>query len=124
MKLNHINLPVTDLAASIDFFERYFNFKCTEIKGDHLIAVLQGTDGFTLVLMANSFNRDGNNSYPDAFHIGFFVDSRKQVDELYNRLIADGYTPEHPPGSMRGSYGFYFNAPGNLLTEVTTEHPR
>lgn len=119
MKLNHINLPVTDVAASISFFEKYFHFKCIETKGDNLLAVLQGTDGFTLVLMANSFNRNGNAAYPDAFHIGFFVDTREQVTDLYNRLVADKYTTEHPPGNLRGSFGFYFNAPGNLLTEVT-----
>ncbi|MBB6108939.1 VOC family protein [Mucilaginibacter lappiensis] len=119
MKLNHINLPVTDVAASIIFFEQYFNFKCVEIKGDNLLAVLQGSDSFTLVLMANSFNRKGNSAYPDAFHIGFFVENRDKVMDMYNRLLAGGYAMEHPPGSLRGSYGFYFNAPGNLLTEIT-----
>lgn len=118
MKLNHINLLVTDVTTSISFFEQYFNFKCLEIKGDNLLAVLQGSDGFTLVLMASSLNRKGNTSYPDAFHIGFFLDSRNEVTDLYNRLVAAGFATEHPPGNMRGSYGFYFNAPGNILTEV------
>ncbi|SDP48190.1 Predicted lactoylglutathione lyase [Mucilaginibacter sp. OK268] len=121
MKLNHINLPVTDVAASISFFEQYFNFKCAEIKGDNLLAVLQGSDGFTLVLMADSFNRNGNTTYPDAFHIGFFVESREQVTDIYNRLLEGGYATEHPPGNLRGSFGFYFNAPGNLLTEITCQ---
>ncbi|WP_183560941.1 VOC family protein [Mucilaginibacter sp. SP1R1] len=120
MKLNHINLPVTDVAASISFFEQYFNFKCIETKGDNLLAVLQGTDGFILVLMSNSFNRKGDSTYPDAFHIGFFVDSRQQVVDLYDSLVAGGIAMEHPPGSMRGSYGFYFIAPGNILTEVAS----
>lgn len=119
MKLNHINLPVTDVAASISFFEQYFNFKCTDIKGDNIVAILEGADGFNLVLMANSFNRNGNATYPDAFHIGFFVENRDKVTDMYNRLLADGYATEHPPGNLRGSYGFYFNAPGNLLTEIT-----
>ncbi|MDN5287730.1 MAG: hypothetical protein JWR38_4004 [Mucilaginibacter sp.] len=121
MKLNHINLSVSDVAASVRFFEQYFYFKCIETKGDNLLAVLQGTDNFTLVLMASSFNRNGNTTYPDAFHIGFFVDGREQVTDLYNRLVAGGIATEHPPGSMRGSYGFYFNAPGNLLTEITCQ---
>lgn len=119
MKLNHINLSVTDVTASISFFEQYFNFKCTEVKGDNLLAVLQGSDGFTLVLMANKFNRNGNSAYPEAFHIGFFVETRNQVMNMYNRLLAGGYATEHSPGSLRGSYGFYFIAPGNVLTEIT-----
>jgi catechol 2,3-dioxygenase-like lactoylglutathione lyase family enzyme len=119
MKLNHINLPVTDVVASVRFFEQYFNFKCIDSKGNNVLAVLQGANDFTLVLMAATFNRNGNTTYPDAFHIGFFVDSQEQVTDLYNRLTAGGIATEHPPGSMRRSYGFYFNAPGNILTEVT-----
>jgi catechol 2,3-dioxygenase-like lactoylglutathione lyase family enzyme len=119
MKLNHINLPVNDVAASCAFFEQYFDFECTGKKGDNLIAILQGTDGFTLVLMADSFNRDGNTAFPDAFHIGFFVDSREQVTAIHNRLLQDGFEVGQAPAPIRGGYGFYFNAPGNILTEVT-----
>ena len=119
MKLNHINLPVNDVADSINFFEQYFNFKCTEVKGDNAIAILEGSNDFTLVLMANNLNRNGNITYPDAFHIGFFVDSEEEVTSIYNRLVDGGFATQHPPGKMRGSYGFYFNAPGNILTEVT-----
>ncbi|MDN3582741.1 VOC family protein [Mucilaginibacter flavus] len=119
MKLNHINLPVSDVVASSRFFETYFNFKCIENKGDNLISVLEGTDGFTLVLMAPSFNRKGNIVFPDAFHIGFFMDSRAEVTEIYDRLSAAGLASQ-PPASIRGGYGFYFNAPGDILTEVTT----
>jgi catechol 2,3-dioxygenase-like lactoylglutathione lyase family enzyme len=119
MKLNHINLPVPDVEASTSFFEMYFNFKCIEKKGANLIAILQGTDGFVLVLMAASFNSNGNIAFPDAFHIGFFMDSREEVTEIYNRLSAAGFAT-HAPASIRGGYGFYFNAPGDILTEVTT----
>ncbi len=120
MKLNHINLPVADVNASSIFFEKYFNFKCTEKKGENLLAVLQGIDGFTLVLMAHSFNRNGNVSFPDAFHIGFFVDNRDEVMAIYNNLLAGGFVTEQAPASIRGGFGFYFYAPGNILTEVTT----
>ena len=119
MKLNHINLPVSDVAVSCAFFEQYFDFECTGKKGDNLIAILQGADGFTLVLMADSFNRDGNTTFPDAFHIGFFVDSREQVTAIHNRLLQDGFEVGQAPAPMRGGYGFYFKAPGNILTEVT-----
>jgi predicted lactoylglutathione lyase len=119
IKLNHINLPVTDVIASSKFFEQYFNFKCTSVKGNNMLAIMEGEDGFILVLMADSFNRDGNNNYPDAFHIGFLVDSHEQVTEVYDRLINGGIVVTQSPGSLRGGYGFYFNAPGNILTEVT-----
>jgi catechol 2,3-dioxygenase-like lactoylglutathione lyase family enzyme len=119
MKFNHINLPVADVVASAQFFEKYFGFKCTGVKGNDMLAVMEGADGFILVLMVNSFNRNGNNTYPDAFHIGFLVDSHEQVAEVYDRLVQGGVTVTQPPGSLRGGFGFYFNAPGNILTEVT-----
>ena len=79
LKLNHINLPVTDVAASAGFFEQYFNFKTIEVKGNNMLAILEGDDGFILVLMADTFNRNGNSIYPDVFHIGFLVDTPAQV---------------------------------------------
>ncbi len=119
IKLNHVNLPVTDVAACAEFFEQYFNFKCTGVKGNNMLAVMEGEDGFILVLMADTFNRNGNNNYPDAFHIGFLVDSHEQVAEAYDRLNKGGVAIKQPPAPLRGGYGFYFNAPGNILTEVT-----
>jgi len=119
IKLNHVNLSVTDVVASSEFFERHFNFKCTDINGNNMLAVMEGKDGFILVLMADTFNRNGNNNYPDAFHIGFLVDSYEQVVEVYDRLKEAGVNVSQSPGPLRGGYGFYFNAPGNILTEVT-----
>jgi catechol 2,3-dioxygenase-like lactoylglutathione lyase family enzyme len=119
IKLNHVNLPVTDVAASSRFFEQYFHFKCTSVKGNNMLAIMEGEDGFILVLMADTFNRNGNNNYPDAFHIGFLVDNHAQVTEVYDRLVDGGIKVTQPPGALRGGYGFYFNAPGNILTEVT-----
>jgi catechol 2,3-dioxygenase-like lactoylglutathione lyase family enzyme len=118
MKLNHINLPVEDVATTSRFFEQYFDFTCTETKGDNVLAVLKGEDDFTLVLMSKAFNRNAEISYPEAFHIGFLVNSNEQVDKIYQRLIAGGVTLDKSPGQIRGQYGFYFMAPGDLLTEV------
>ena len=118
LKLNHINLPVTDVAASAGFFEQYFNFRTIEVKGNNMMAILEGDDGFILVLMADTFNRNGNSVYPDAFHIGFLVDTPAQVSQVYERLKEGGLATE-APGSLRGGFGFYFTAPGNILTEVT-----
>jgi catechol 2,3-dioxygenase-like lactoylglutathione lyase family enzyme len=101
------------------FFEKYFDFKCIDVKGDHKLAVLKGTDDFTLVLMSESFNRNGHHGYPDALHIGFLVDNILQVNNLYARLKESDIALEHEPGNMRGVFGFYFHAPGNILTEVS-----
>lgn len=114
MKLNHINLVVSNVADSIKLFETYFNFKCTGIKGDNIIAVLKGADGFTLVIMASKKEQE---IYPDAFHIGFMLDSQEAVTKTYTALKNDGIDIGQEPGKIRDSFGFYFNY-GNIMIEV------
>lgn len=120
MKLNHINLPVENVNESRQFFETYFGFKCTEVKGDNLLAVLQGKDNFILVLMSHSFNRDDISAFPSAFHIGFLLETKEEVMQQYNRLKAGNIYLENEPVNMRGVFGFYFYAPGNILVEVSS----
>jgi catechol 2,3-dioxygenase-like lactoylglutathione lyase family enzyme len=119
MRLNHLNLPIPDVKATREFFETYFNFTCIEEKGDGALTVLKGEDDFTLVLMSESFNRNGQSAYPDAFHIGFLVNNQNEVDQLYTKLQQGGILLKQQPSPMRGVYGFYFHAPGNILTEVS-----
>ena len=119
MKLNHLNLPVENVAETRQFFEQYLGFTTVETKGDNMLSVMQDEDGFSLVIMANNFNRNGNSKYPDALHIGFLVSSKEEVNELYDKLKAGRVALEHAPSNMRGVYGFYFHAPGNILTEVS-----
>jgi catechol 2,3-dioxygenase-like lactoylglutathione lyase family enzyme len=119
MKLNHLNLPVPDVAHTSAFFEKYFYFTCIEVKGDNALAILKGQDDFTLVLMGPSFYRNSNATYPDALHIGFLMQEPAQVEQLYNRLTADGMLLTQQPRNMRGVYGFYFYAPGSILTEIS-----
>src|SRR5437762_4504377 len=104
MKLNHINLVVPNVADAINFFETYFNFKCTDIKGDNIVAILKGVDDdFTLVIMTN---KDGNIIYPDAFHIGFMLDNTIAVTETYEKLKNGGVDVGQEPRKIRDSFGF------------------
>jgi catechol 2,3-dioxygenase-like lactoylglutathione lyase family enzyme len=114
MKLNHINLVVSNVAAAIIFFETYFNFKCTDIKGDHIVAVLKGEDDFTLVIMTT---KEGNIIYPGAFHIGFMLENTTAVTETFEKLKNDGIAVGQEPRKIRDSFGFYFNF-DNIMIEV------
>lgn len=80
MKLNHISLVVSNVANAIKLFETYFNFKCTEVKGDNIVAILKSADDFTLVIMTD---KNGQTTYPNAFHIGFMQDSEDKVTKIY-----------------------------------------
>lgn len=122
MLLNHINIPVENVEQSKSFFEKHFDLTCTDVKGDHALAVLKGTDGFTLVLMSNTFNRSDVNGFPSAFHIGFLLPTKEEVTEQYNKLKNSGdVSLPQEPGNMRGVFGFYFTAPGNILVEISSE---
>jgi catechol 2,3-dioxygenase-like lactoylglutathione lyase family enzyme len=120
MQLNHLNFPVTDVVQTKAFFEKHFNFTCTEEKGNNMMAILQGENGFVLTLMSTDFNRNGNSTYPDAFHFGFLVNDRDKVQEIWQNLKNDGITLEQEPHNMRGVFGFYVQSPGNILMEVST----
>jgi catechol 2,3-dioxygenase-like lactoylglutathione lyase family enzyme len=119
MKLNHLNLCVLDLDEARRFFEEHFDFECLDRKGD---AVLVMTDraGFTLVISDPTRFGGGGAAYPAGFHVGFLVDTNEQVDRTYSRLVDAGIEIDKPPRAMRGSYGFYFNALGGVMFEVSS----
>ncbi|HMG82879.1 MAG TPA: VOC family protein [Ferruginibacter sp.] len=108
MNLNHLNLTVTNVTEAIDFFETYFDFSCVATKGENMIAVLKGDDYFELVLMNASMNKKGDGSYPDAFHIGFIMDTQEEVIKAYKKLKTGGITLEREPKKIRENFGFYF----------------
>jgi predicted enzyme related to lactoylglutathione lyase len=116
MKLNHINLVVSNVKEATHFFEQNFNFKCTEVKGDYIISILKGIDDFTLVIMAQ---KEGLASYPDAFHIGFMLNTENEVVEKYEALKKNGMEVGQEPRKIRDSFGFYFTF-DTLMIEVGT----
>lgn len=117
MKLNHLNLTVSDVVAVSTLFEKHFEFTCVDRKGDNMLVVLYGKDDFILTLMSDTFNKNGSNSYPEAFHFGFILSSEEDVTALYHQLKADGLTIERAPAKIRNSFGFYFHYNG-LMIEI------
>ncbi|MFD3163109.1 VOC family protein [Herpetosiphon sp. NSE202] len=115
MQLNHLNLIVSDLAEACDFFCRYFDFAVLTTKGSRL-AILQDQAQFSLVLS----QQNEPPQYPAGFHVGFVLESSAAVDACFARLQAEYAATLQQPHSMRGSYGFYFEAPSAMLIEVST----
>lgn len=114
MKLNHINLVVTNMEAAVSLFEKHFGFTCSEVKGNNIVSILKGADDFTLVLMAS---KDGDFKYPSAFHIGFMQATLQGVEDVYQKLKNGGIEVGHKPRKIRDSFGFYFLF-DNLMIEV------
>lgn len=116
MKLNHLNLTVSDVSGAQAFLEAYFGFEPAfgPTQGNP-VAVL--TDGSGLLLSLMNPQDQDDVSYPGLFHIGFMQDSRADVDALYQRLNDAGFKIK-PAHEFHGSYTFYVKAPGGFLIEV------
>lgn len=110
MKLNHLNLTVTDVQAAREFLETYFGLKCVGSRGNGF-AVMFDVDDFILTLMKGK-----EVHYPQTFHIGFPVRSEEDVNKINQRLKEAGFEVD-PPKHAHG-YTFYVEAPGGFTVEV------
>ncbi|HZX29211.1 MAG TPA: VOC family protein [Telluria sp.] len=116
MRLNHLDFPVPDVAATAAFFTSHLGFRLLDMRGRQALAILQGDDGFVLVLHRQA--QDAAPPPPDWFHIGFLQDSEAAVLDIHARLRA--VLPDLPePARMRGALLFYFHAPGGVLVEIS-----
>jgi catechol 2,3-dioxygenase-like lactoylglutathione lyase family enzyme len=112
MNLNHVNLTVTNVPAAAEFLQTYFGLK--HAGGNAGMAFLIDEQGMVLSLM--KAGRAISVDYPETFHIGFFVESETLVDEVNQRLRADGYDVGLP--ERHHAYGFYVKAPGGFTVEL------
>lgn len=115
MNLNHLDLPVADVAETRAFFERYLGFTHERTLGEDGLSILRDEAGLVLVLSRQP--SQGPQGFPRTFHIGFHLESEEAVDGLYGKLAEDGKATV-PPTDQRGGYSFYFMAPGQILVEI------
>jgi lactoylglutathione lyase len=112
MKVNHLNLTVTDPVETQQFLVKHFGLK-QRGKGNQNMALLSDDNGMVLTLMNMKIGRESEVKYPATFHIGFIQDSEEQVNEINRRLKADAFDVP-PPSRQHGSWTFYFDAPGGF----------
>jgi catechol-2,3-dioxygenase len=115
MKLNHLNLSVTDVPEAQRFLEKYFGMRSGG--GNNNIAFLTDEGGMLLTLTSMKVGGETEVRYPATFHIGFGQESEERVNEINKRLKEDGYEVP-PPSRQHGSWTFYFRAPGGFTIEV------
>lgn len=118
MKLNHLDLLVRDVPATVDYFARYFGLQPRTKTDAPALAVLTDGHGFTLVLQ-----RADAPSYPGHFHLGFLVDDVEQVRALQARARADGAEVSELTVDGRGTH-VYFAAPDGYYVEVSCQNRR
>jgi catechol 2,3-dioxygenase-like lactoylglutathione lyase family enzyme len=107
MKLNHLDLQVSDVAAARRFFEIHFDFRCAFAREGQL-ALLEDQAGFSLAV-SNLFGSPPP-AYPRDFHIGFVLDTEAQVRRRYQRLQAAGVPMKAE--LARGGPNLYFMCVG------------
>ena len=110
MRLNHINLSVTDVGTAKSFLMTYFGLKDMGT-GNRNMAFLRDDAGLVL-----SMFKGKEVKYPGTFHIGFIQDSEAKVNDIHRRLLADGF--EAPPPQRSHAWTFYVEAPGGFTVEV------
>ena len=116
MKLNHLNLSVTNPIEAQEFLAKYFGMKKMG-KGNRQISFLTDENGIVLSLTSMELGMESEVKYPATFHIGFIQENKECVDEMYQRLKADGFDVP-APSKQHGSWTFYFLAPGGFTIEV------
>jgi catechol 2,3-dioxygenase-like lactoylglutathione lyase family enzyme len=115
MILNHINLGVTDVPATVAMFETYFGLRRADGLpfGSKMAFLHDDSDALISVFKASDV------AYPQVFHIGFMQPSREEVLRIHASLQSGGFHPEEPR-EEHGRFTFYFQAPGGFTVEVNT----
>jgi lactoylglutathione lyase len=116
MKLNHLNLTVSNVPQTHRFLEKYFGVKGYEGRAPgEAMSFLTDDNGMLLALFRAANGAEVK--YPAGFHIGFIQESEERVNQINQRLREGGY-PVSKPARMHGSWTFYFAAPGGFTIEV------
>ena len=116
MKLNHLNLTVSNVPDAHRFLAKYFGLKgFNGMEPKQGVSFMSDDGGMLLALFrANSGTVA---KYPPGFHIGFIQETEENVNQINQRLRNDGYDVPQP-ARLHGSWTFYFEAPGGFVVEV------
>lgn len=112
MKINHLNLTVSDVLAAESFLATYFGLKSQG--GNNSFKALFDDNGMVLTLMKGKRNVEVK--YPETFHIGFIQESEEAVTAMYEWLKADGF--DVAPPERNHAWTFYVFAPGGFTVEI------
>lgn len=115
MKLNHIDLQVSDVEQARVFFERFFDFRCVFQRRAEL-AMLEDESGFSLGV-SNLF-KSAPPVYPPDFHVGFILDTEARVRAQFQRLVEAGVAMKAPLSVGGPNIYFMCVGPDSIAVEV------
>ncbi|NOU28250.1 MAG: VOC family protein [Polyangiaceae bacterium] len=118
MQLNHLDLQVSDVIATVDFFERLFGLQLQSSRTSPAIAILSDGRDFVLVLQRHS-----DPVYPAGFHLGFLVEDVDTVLDFHQRARGAGFAVSEVDVNSRGTM-VYCRAPDGYAVEVSCRKSR
>ena len=116
MKLNHLNLTVSNVLETHRFLQKHFGLKdFGQLKASEAMGFLSDDNGMVLALFRGG--KGDEVKYPAGFHIGFIQQTEEEVNQINQNLRDDGYDVPQPK-RQHNSWTFYFTAPGGFMIEV------
>jgi lactoylglutathione lyase len=115
LRLNHVDLQVSDVDAARKFFETIFGLSCT-YQRQKQIAFFEDQTGFEFAV-SNLFNSPPP-VYPPDFHIGFILEHTSEVREIYDRLKRAGVALKLDLGVQGPNLVFQCVGPDSIPVEV------
>jgi glyoxylase I family protein len=130
--LSHIDLTVTDLKSSVEFYDRVLGRlgyrRLDEVgAGAPCWGVSDAGGGFFTIALkpARPGSRTTHDRYaPGLHHLAFHADSREDVDRFHDFLLDIGATILDPPAEYAytpGYYAVFFADPDGIKLEVVFE---
>lgn len=113
--INHITFRVNRIDPSKDFYGRILGFELIHEMGESMAVYRVGTED-TLVIVEAETSYDPNSRDFRVDHIGFFLNSPEEVDEMADYLREQDVTIlSGPANRKRGRFLFASDPDGNLI---------
>lgn len=120
MKLNHLDLQVSDVQQSVRFFESAFGLQMQSNRQSPALAILSDGEGFTLVLQRR---QNPAETYPEGFHLGFLLSDPDAVEAFHRHATGLGLDVSNVIVNNRGTLVYCRSADGYLV-EVSCHRRR
>jgi predicted enzyme related to lactoylglutathione lyase len=113
MDLNHLHIAAPDVDATVDFYQKYFDFhkKQKLESGSYFI---YNRKGFMMAVV----KCEARAEMPKWYHHGFRLPSIEDVEQLYDRLKREGQTITEELEKYDDFVVFRCQDPGGFVLEV------
>ncbi|WP_027483047.1 VOC family protein [Deinococcus pimensis] len=116
MRLNHLDLQVSNVTAARAFFETHFGLTCVYQRGED-IAFFGDDSGFEFSV-SNLAGRSERPEYPPEFHVGFILAAAEDVLALHDGLAGAGVPIRSGPREAGPNLFFVCEGPDGVPVEV------